>query len=64
MISAVITSKGGKNILQIQADIGDLTPSKSGKSLIAASTHGNVVFPECKLDGKPVTISVNAYIKL
>lgn len=38
------------------------TPSASGKTLVVASTRGNVV-TEVTVDGKPVTIGLNAYIK-
>lgn len=36
-------------------------PSKSGKTLIVASSQGNVK-TNCIVDGKPVTIGLNAYI--
>jgi len=35
--------------------------SKSGKSLVVASTGGNKP-TTCKYDGKPVIVGVNAYI--
>lgn len=38
------------------------TESKSGKSLIVASTNGNIR-PGLTIDGQPVTIGLNAYIK-
>lgn len=37
-------------------------PSKSGKTMVVASSHGNVA-TTAVVDGKPVTIGVNAYIK-
>lgn len=37
-------------------------PSASGKTLVVASSHGNQV-TECTVDGKKVTVGVNAYIK-
>jgi len=37
-------------------------PSASGKTLVVASTHGNKV-TEIVVQGKPVTVGVNAYIK-
>jgi hypothetical protein len=37
-------------------------PSASGKTLVVATTHGNTV-TTATVDGKPVTIGVNAYIK-
>jgi hypothetical protein len=36
--------------------------SKSGKTILVATTHGNVP-STCIVDGKPVVVSVNAYIK-
>ena len=38
------------------------TPSASGKTLVVASTHGNTV-TSAVINGKPVTIGLNAYIK-
>lgn len=35
--------------------------SGTGKSLVVASTHGNVR-TECLVDGKPLSVGVNAYI--
>jgi hypothetical protein len=37
------------------------TPSASGKTLVVASTHGNQR-TTVEIDGKPVTVGVNAYI--
>ncbi|MCX6158730.1 MAG: hypothetical protein NTY74_12200 [Ignavibacteriae bacterium] len=48
--------------LTIVIDLQEPTPSASGKTLVVATTHGNVV-TECIVDGKPVTIGLNAYIK-
>jgi hypothetical protein len=48
--------------LFIEIDLQEPTPSASGKTLVAATTHGNVV-TECIIDGKPVVIGINAYIK-
>lgn len=38
------------------------TPSASGKTLVVASTSGNKT-TEVMIDGKPVIIGFNAYIK-
>ena len=38
------------------------TPSASGKTLVVAGTRGNAV-TTAMVDGKPVTIGLNAYIK-
>lgn len=37
-------------------------PSVSGKTLVVASTHGNVS-TDVMVEGKPLTIGLNAYIK-
>jgi hypothetical protein len=37
------------------------TPSASGKTLVVASTRGNAK-TTCLVDGKPLTIGLNAYI--
>jgi hypothetical protein len=52
--------KGNK--LFIEIDLEKPTPSSSGKTLVVASTHGNTV-TTAEVDGKPVTIGLNAYIK-
>lgn len=36
-------------------------PSKSGKTIVIASTQGNIRTSEM-FEGKPITIGVNAYI--
>ena len=50
------------NILYIEIDMEKPTPSSSGKTLVVASTHGNTV-TTAQVNGKPVTIGLNAYIK-
>ncbi|OPY75882.1 MAG: hypothetical protein A4E64_01760 [Syntrophorhabdus sp. PtaU1.Bin058] len=50
------------NKLCIEIDLENPTPSSSGKTLILASTHGNTV-TTAEVDGKPVIIGLNAYIK-
>ena len=50
------------NKLFIEIDLGEPTPSSSGKTLVVASTHGNTV-TTAEVDGKPVIIGLNAYIK-
>ncbi|MFO7740343.1 MAG: hypothetical protein R6V46_17830 [Desulfatiglandaceae bacterium] len=37
-------------------------PSASGKTLVVASTRGNIS-TDVMVDGKPLTIGLNAYIK-
>jgi hypothetical protein len=48
--------------LIIIIDLQEPTPSASGKTLVVATTHGNVK-TECVIDGKEVVIGLNAYIK-
>lgn len=50
------------NKLYIEIDLEPPTPSSSGKTLMVASTRGNTVTTAI-IDGKPVTIGLNAYIK-
>jgi hypothetical protein len=50
------------NKLCIEIDLESPTPSASGKTLVVASTRGNVA-TTAKVDGKPITIGLNAYIK-
>jgi hypothetical protein len=38
------------------------TPSASGKTLVVASTRGNAT-TKTEIDGKPIIIGLNAYIK-
>ena len=50
------------NKLCIEIDLETPTPSASGKTLVVASTHGNTV-TNAMIDGKPIIIGLNAYIK-
>ena len=50
------------NDLIITIPIGTPAPSASGKTLVIASTRGNVT-TDAEYDGKPVTIGMNAWIK-
>lgn len=51
-----------KDTLVIRIPLQTPQPSTSGKTLVVASSHGNVT-TEAKIDGKNVVIGVNAYIK-
>ncbi len=48
--------------LTLVVDLQKPTPSASGKTLVVATTHGNVA-TDVQIDGKPVTVGVNAYIR-
>lgn len=49
------------NYLVIRAPLSQPTPSASGKTLVVASTRGNLK-TTALIDGKPVTIGLNAYV--
>lgn len=48
--------------LYIRLPITAPTPSASGKTLVVASTRGNTE-TDAKVDGKPIVLGVNAYIR-
>ena len=60
-LTARITGNGTSRKLQITLDLQDPTPSASGKTLVVASSRGNKVL-DLQVDGKNVTVGVNAYI--
>lgn len=51
-----------KNELIIRIPVIEPRPSASGKTLVVATTGGNQV-TTAMVNGKPVTIGLNAYIK-
>jgi hypothetical protein len=50
------------NELIITVEMQKPTPSASGKTLVVASSHGNQA-TTAMIDGKPVIVGLNAYIK-
>lgn len=48
--------------LTISLPVQVATRSASGKTLIVASTHGSLK-TDLKIDGKPLIVGVNAYVK-
>lgn len=50
------------NELVIRIPLGKPKPSSSGKTLIVASTGGNYQ-TDIEINGKPVFVGLNAYIK-
>ena len=48
--------------LIISIELQKPTPSASGKTLVVATTHGNVT-TDCVIDGKPLVVGLNAYIE-
>lgn len=59
-MAMTVEIKGNK--LCIEIDLENPAPSASGKTLVVASTRGNTV-TTAEVDGKPITIGLNAYIK-
>ena len=43
-------------------ELQEPTPSTSGKTLVVGTTHGNVP-TDVQVEGKPVIVGVNAYIR-
>jgi hypothetical protein len=63
-IKATITGPKGAQKLVLEIPVyKSPIPSGTGKSLVVASTRGNAV-TDLVLDGKPVVVGVNAYLKL
>lgn len=56
-----IEAKIEGNKLVITCDMEEPRPSASGKTLVVASTRGNMK-TTCVVDGKPVFLGLNAYI--
>ena len=54
-----VTIKDGKLIIELAMQ--SPTPSKSGQTLVVASTRGNVK-TSALVNGKPITLGLNAYI--
>ena len=50
------------NVMTIEIEMQEPAPSSSGKTMIVASTHGSAA-TTATVNGKPVTVSLNAYIK-
>ncbi len=55
-----VTVKDGRLLISIPVNAAP-TPSASGKTLVVASTHGNLK-TSVLVDGKPLTLGLNAYI--
>lgn len=55
-----VTIENGFLVIRIQ--IEEPRRSASGKTLVVASTHGNVT-TNAFVAGKPVTVGLNAYIR-
>jgi len=60
ILDAKIDAEAGKLTLVLK--LQEPTPSASGKTLVVATTHGNVS-SGVKLNGQDVIVGVNAYIR-
>lgn len=54
--------KGSDLVITIPADVKNLKASKSGKTLMVAAT-GGFQETDLKVNGKPVYVNLNAFIK-
>lgn len=59
-MSLVAEIKG--KTLVVTVDLETPAPSKSGKTLVVASSHGNLL-TTASIGGKPIIIGLNAYIR-
>ena len=50
------------NVLHIEIPLHAPRPSSTGKTLTVASSNGNQ-FTDVKINGPPVIVGINAYIK-
>jgi hypothetical protein len=55
-----VTIEGDELVIRIPL-LAQPTKSKSGKTILVASSGGNVV-TEATVNGKPITVGLNAYI--
>ncbi len=62
LAARALTAEIEDGMLVIRLPLQTPTPSMSGKTLVVASTHG-AINTEAQVNGKPVTIGVNAWIK-
>lgn len=60
MMNAKIRKVNGSEVLEVQVPVNK-EPSKSGKTTLVASTHGNKA-TQIQIDGFNLIVSVNAYI--
>ena len=51
-----------KDMLVVRIPLTTPTPSSTGKTLLVSTTHGGKVAEGLTIGGKPVTISLNAFI--
>ena len=61
MLSATIEKTDNGDILVIRAPLSEPTVSKSGKTLVVASSRGNKE-TDAQVNGKNIVVGLNAYI--
>ncbi len=61
-MTAEIKREGNVDVLHIRIPVSPPRPSASGKTLVVATSGGNKATAAI-VDGKPVTIGLNAYIQ-
>jgi hypothetical protein len=59
MAEPIIKANGDKLLIEVDLT-AEGTPSKSGNSIVIASTHGNIIV---STDSGPVTVGLNVYRK-
>jgi hypothetical protein len=57
-----IVTENGKQYLVVKIEMQEASVSASGKTMVVASTHGNQK-TEATINGKPITVGLNAYYK-
>ena len=62
-MDAKIVERDGKKFLLVEIEMQNPTPSATGKTLVVASSHGNQA-TLATVNGKPIVVGFNAYIKL
>lgn len=60
-MNATIDNKTQELVIRVKLN-AQPTPSASGKTLVVASSHGNQP-TSAQVDGKPVIIGLNAYVR-
>ncbi len=61
MLKSVKIDEAARTITFV-LDLEPPTPSASGKTLVIASTRGNAT-SDAKMNGQPVVVGINAYIR-
>jgi hypothetical protein len=61
-MTAKLQDKDGVKVLHVEIPLQNPTPSAAGKTLVVATSHGNMP-TTIIIDGKPVIIGLNAYIR-